>query len=161
MVDFQICFVLVSVLIYGNQDISAKRVFADFFEPKKLVLARRIVDLEAQFKRVPALDKCFDILEFLAHCTRPVGVSELSKATGYHRSTVFNVLNTLADPHVLSKNPDKRFNFGLRLYTLGRSASDGSDLIRTIHPYSRQINRKTELSTCLGIRAGSKAVRPF
>ena len=37
--------------------------------------------MEAQFKRVPALDKCFDILEFLARCERPVGVSELSKAT--------------------------------------------------------------------------------
>jgi IclR family KDG regulon transcriptional repressor len=61
--------------------------------------------MEAQFKRVPALDKCFDILEFLARSQGPVGVSELSKATGYHRSTVFNMLNTLADLHVLSKKP--------------------------------------------------------
>jgi len=114
--------------------------------------------MEAQFRRVPALDKCFDILEFFARCERPVGVSELSKATGYHRSTVFNVLNTLADLHVLSKSPDKRFNFGLRLYSLGRTASDGSDLIRTIHPYLVKINRKTDLSTCLGIRTDSKAV---
>jgi IclR family transcriptional regulator, KDG regulon repressor len=114
--------------------------------------------MEAQFKRVPALDKCFDILEFLARSQGPVGVSELSKATGYHRSTVFNMLNTLADLHVLSKSPEKKFSFGLRLYSLGRTASDGSDLIPTIHPYLVQINRKTDLSTCLGIRADSKAV---
>lgn len=114
--------------------------------------------MEAQFKRVPALDKCFDILEFLAHSNGPVGVSELSKATGYHRSTVFNMLNTLVDLQVLSKSPEKKFNLGLRLYSLGRIASDGSDPIRTVHPYLVLINRKTNLSTYLGIRAGSKAV---
>jgi len=112
---------------------------------------------KAQFKRVPALDKCFDILEFLAGCKQPLGVSELSRATGYHRSAVFNMLNTLADLHVLSKSPDKRFDFGLRLYAMGRAAADGSDIFRTIHPYLMQINRKTSLCTCLGIRAGFKA----
>jgi IclR family KDG regulon transcriptional repressor len=64
----------------------------------------------------------------------------------------------LADLQVLSKSPEKKFSFGLRLYSLGRIVSDGSDLIRTAHPYLVRINRKTGLSTYLGIRAGSNAV---
>ena len=67
------------------------------------------------FKRVPALDKCFDILDFLANSSKAPGISEISKALGYHKSTVFNIVHTLVDLGVLEREPENKFRFGTRL----------------------------------------------
>ncbi len=44
---------------------------------------------KAKLKRVPAVDKCFGILEFLAASKHPQGVTELSQGLGYHKSHGF------------------------------------------------------------------------
>jgi IclR family KDG regulon transcriptional repressor len=54
--------------------------------------------METGFKRVPAIDKCFNILDLLAKAKDPMGVSDISKAFNYNRSTVFNIVYTLMEP---------------------------------------------------------------
>jgi IclR family KDG regulon transcriptional repressor len=68
------------------------------------------------FKRVPAVDKCFAILEFFARFKKPLGVSEIARAMNYNKSTVFNLVHTLADLGVLEKCGANKFQFGLRMY---------------------------------------------
>ena len=110
------------------------------------------------FKRVPALDKCFDILDFLANSSKAPGISEISKALGYHKSTVFNIVHTLVDLGVLEREPENKFRFGTRLYLLGKEAGNSSELIVTVHPYLEEINQTTKLSAFLGIRSGLRAI---
>ncbi|QTA93496.1 IclR family transcriptional regulator [Desulfonema magnum] len=111
-----------------------------------------------EFKRVPALDKCFQILELFIKQKKPLGISEISKKLKYNKSTVFNMVHTLADLGVLEHGTDNKFHFGTRLYVMGRAAGRASELIRTVHPYLEEISQKTRLSTSLGIRAGLRTV---
>lgn len=110
------------------------------------------------FKRVPAVEKCFEILELFALLKKPLSVSEISKALHLNKSTVYNIVYTLDDLGVLEKVADVKFQFGSRLYILGRAAGQASELVGTIHPYLEEINHKTKLSAFIGIRSGMQAV---
>lgn len=114
--------------------------------------------MKSRFKRVPAIDKCIAILELLALSKKPMGVSEISKALDLNKSTVFNIVYTLDDGRILEKRADGKFQFGTRLYILGRAAGRASELIATVHPYLEEINQKTKLSAFLGLRMGLRAV---
>jgi IclR family KDG regulon transcriptional repressor len=114
--------------------------------------------MASKFKRVPAVDKTIAILELLARSKKPLGVSEITKALGLNKSTVFNIVYTLNDARILEKKADGKFRFGTRLYILGRAAGRASELIATVHPYLEEINQKTKLSAFLGLRMGLRAV---
>ena len=114
--------------------------------------------MKSGFKRVPAVDKCIDILELMTRLKKPLGVSEIAKTLDLNKSTVFNIVYTLDDLGVLERAADGKFQFGMRLYILGRAAGRASELISTVHPYLEEINQKTKLSAFLGLRSGLKAV---
>jgi IclR family KDG regulon transcriptional repressor len=114
--------------------------------------------MNASFKRVPALDKSFAILKHMAKRGAPVGINELVRELGLNKSTVFNIMHTLADLQVVERGPDGHFTLGTQLYVLGSAAAKRSGLIQTVHPYLVQINRETKLSAFLGIRSGLNAV---
>lgn len=110
------------------------------------------------FRRVPAIDKCFAVLELLAQSKAPMGISEISRKLGLNKSSVFNTVYTLRDLNVLENQPDGKFVFGTRLYILGNMAGKRSALIQTAHPYLRAINEKTKLSAFLGLRSDRQAI---
>ncbi len=114
--------------------------------------------MPTEFKRVPAIDRCFAILQLFARSKRPLGISEIARELGQHKGTVFNAVHTLASLEVLEKDLNGKFRFGTTLYMLGNTAGRRSELIQTIHPYLDKINQKTKLSAFLGIRAGLNAV---
>jgi IclR family KDG regulon transcriptional repressor len=114
--------------------------------------------MKAEFKRVPALDKGFAVLELLAGSKKPLSISDISKALGYHKSTVFNVVYTLADLGILEHGEDHKFRFGLKLYALGKTAGGASGWVETIRPYLEEVSDKTKLSVFLGIRSDRRAV---
>lgn len=111
-----------------------------------------------EFKRVPAIDKCFSILELLAASDSPLGISDISNRLSLSKSTVFNLIYTLDDLGIVEQAADGKFQFGLQLYLLGNSSGRKSELIQTVHPYLEKINRETKLSAFLGLRTGTHAV---
>ncbi len=114
--------------------------------------------VEVDFKRVPALYKCFNILDLIGRSKKHLGISDISNTLKYHRSTVFNVVYTLTDLGILEQDTDGRFHFGVKLYALGKIAGDRSEFISIVHPHLENISLQTKLSTFLGIRAGLKAI---
>ncbi len=110
------------------------------------------------FKRVPAIDKCFAILELLAKVKKPLGISEISGKLALNKSTVFNIAYTLMDLNVLENQSDSKFRLGTRFYILGNMAGKQSDLIQIAHPYLEMINERTKLSAFLGIRSDRQAI---
>jgi len=113
---------------------------------------------KVKLKRVPAIDKCFKILELLAGSKNPRGITELSNLLTYHKSTVFNIINTLVDLGILESTPENKVRLGIKLYALGLKAGAGSFLISRVRPYLEEINQKTKLSVFLGLRSGLRAV---
>ncbi len=116
------------------------------------------VHANSGFKRVPALDKCFAMLDVIAGSRQPLGVSEISRKLGLNKSTVFNIARTLADLQVLEYRPNGKLTFGTHLYVLGKAAGSRVELIRTVRPFLEEIAGETDFSTFLGVRIGLKAV---
>jgi IclR family KDG regulon transcriptional repressor len=114
--------------------------------------------MKANFKRVPALDKSFAIIELMAQQGIPVGINDVVKKLGLNKSTVFNIMHTLVDLKVIERGTDGHFQLGSQLYLLGSAAARKSGLIQTVHPYLVQINHETKLSAFLGMRSGLHAV---
>ncbi len=110
------------------------------------------------FTRVPAIDKCFAILELLARSKESMGISGISGKLDLNKSTVFNIVHTLMDLNVLENQPDGKFVFGTRFYILGNMAGKRSELIQTAHPYLERINEKTKLSAFLGLRSDRQVI---
>ena len=113
--------------------------------------------MKSEFKRVPALDKCFSILRLIAREKKPLGITEISSELNLSKSTVFNIIYTLTDLGVLEYG-DKKFRFGPKLYVLGKAAEAGSKIIQIIHPYLDEISQQTHLTAFLGMRSGDKVV---
>jgi IclR family KDG regulon transcriptional repressor len=111
-----------------------------------------------EFKNVPAIEKCFSILQYFANSKQSLGISDISKQLALNKSTVFNIVYTLKNLEILEQYPDGKFHFGTRLYLLGNANGKKSELIQTIHPYLEKISFQTELSAFLGIRSGQHAV---
>lgn len=114
--------------------------------------------MAANYKRVPAIDKCFSILDLITRSNRPLGFAEIVKEIGLNKSTVFNLLHTLNDLGVLDKDSTGLFHLGSRLFVLGNAAAKGSDLIQTVHPYLVKINSEYRVSAFLGILSGSEVI---
>jgi len=110
------------------------------------------------FRRVPAIDKCFAILELLAQSKEPMGISDISRNLDLNKSSVFNIVHTLRDLNVLENQPDGKSVFGTRFYVLANMAGRRSALIQTAHPYLEMINEKTKLSAFLGLRSDRRAM---
>jgi DNA-binding IclR family transcriptional regulator len=115
-------------------------------------------NMSLNYKRVPAIDKCFSILALMAEAKRPFGFNEIVKNLGLNKSTVFNILHTLNDLYVLEKGPDGLFRLGTRLFILGNAAAGGSELIQTVHPYLETINHEFKLSTFFGILSDREVI---
>ncbi|CAB1058134.1 Transcriptional regulator, IclR family [Olavius sp. associated proteobacterium Delta 1] len=111
-----------------------------------------------EFKNVPAIEKCFSILQHFAESKQELGISEISKQLELNKSTVFNIIYTLKNLEILEQYPDGKFHFGTLLYLLGNANGKKSELLQTVHPYLAKINQQTKLSAFLGIRSGQQAV---
>lgn len=109
-------------------------------------------------KRVPAIDKCFAILDLMAKKKQPMGINDIARELGLNKSTIFYILHHLVDLDVLERDPNGLFRLGSKLFVLGNAAGGSSDLIRTVHPFLEEINARTKLSAFLGIRSGHRAV---
>lgn len=109
-------------------------------------------------KRVPAVHKCFAVLQLLARTKQPLGLSEISRRLQLNKSTVFNLVHTLVDLDVLEHRLDGKFAFGTQLYLLGRAAATQADLIATVRPYLEDISRAFNFSAFLGVRSDVNAI---
>jgi IclR family KDG regulon transcriptional repressor len=107
--------------------------------------------MKAIYKTVPALEKCFQILDLFARSGRPLGISEIANRLNYHKSTVFNIVYTLSNLGILENGYRNKFTLGTQLYVLGKAAGRESGLIHTVRPYLEEITEKTKLTAFLGI----------
>ena len=114
--------------------------------------------MKPEVKRVPAIDKCFAILDLLVRAKEPLGISEISQQLNMNKSTVFSIVHTLVDLNVLETQRSGKFLFGPRFYVLANVAGKRSALIRTVHPHLEHLSEQTGLSVFLGVRSDRRAI---
>ena len=110
------------------------------------------------YKTVPAVEKCFAILELLSKIDKPLTISDISKQLALNKSTVFNMVYTLVDLNVLDSLDESKFGFGPKFFALGSAAGKRSELIRVVRPYLERIHYETRLSAFLGIHSDLRSV---
>lgn len=110
------------------------------------------------FKRVPALEKCFNLLDLLSKSDHNFGISEIANALDYHKGTVYNMAYTLTELGILEQTSENKFRLGTRLFSLATAAGNNSELIRTVHPYLEEVHQKLNLSAYLGVLIRDRVV---
>jgi IclR family transcriptional regulator, KDG regulon repressor len=81
-----------------------------------------------------------------------MGVTEIANKLGMHKSTIFNIINTLEQDGYLRRNPKTaRYSLGLKILQLGYNMYTSFDLRRNLYPYLSEISTKTGETVYLGL----------
>ena len=88
-----------------------------------------------QQPQAPAVDRAFDILEYLLSKNSAVGMWELSKHLYIPKATVFRVLKTLERRGYVYSPSKGTFILGAELISLGSGVLDQFDLKQVANPY--------------------------
>jgi DNA-binding IclR family transcriptional regulator len=88
-----------------------------------------------------------------------LGVGELARRLGLAKSTVFRLLTTLAEEHLVEKNPRSgKYRLGLKLYELGAIVSNHLDLHEAVATYIDELRNKTGETVHVAILDGDEVV---
>lgn len=98
----------------------------------------------ATTKNIQSVERAFSILEFFQKANYAEhSLKELSEALELNKSTTFGLVNTLANLGYLQQNPEnQKYSLGLRVLNFSNAVRAQNLIIRAVHPYLEQINRK-------------------
>jgi IclR family KDG regulon transcriptional repressor len=81
---------------------------------------------------VPAIDRAVRILLMLGTGTREMTLAEISKATGYHKSSVHKILTMLSGHGFLTRDEStKRYSLSIALARFGQEALNNLQINRS------------------------------
>ena len=82
----------------------------------------------------------FSIIEFLAKCDRPLGVTEIATALNLERPRVYRHLRTLSDIGYVDQDPfNDKYGLSMKFFWLGKDVEGKIDLISVARPVMRQL----------------------
>lgn len=92
-------------------------------------------------RRTPALQRSLDILELFTDGRASVSAPEVVEELDLPRTTVHELLNTLASRQYLHKDPDVpgRYQLGIQLFRLGSAYTDQLDVPKTGQQIAREL----------------------
>lgn len=92
-------------------------------------------------RRTPALQRSLDILELFIDGRESISAPEVIEELGLPRTTVHELLTTLAERQYLCRHPDVsgRFQLGIQLFRLGAVYSDHLDVPKIGQDFAREM----------------------
>ena len=100
---------------------------------------------------VRSLQRAISLLDHLCE-SGEMGVTELSEATGLHKSTVHRLLATLERDQRVRQNPyNGRYRLGLKLMVLGAAATRSIEIRSIARPHLERLTKITGGNVHLGI----------
>lgn len=101
---------------------------------------------------VPALDKCFEIFQFLASSSHAYTQSEIAKGVGRSTNEIFRILVNLEMNGYLRRDATSgKYRLSFKLYNLSRSISPLDELRQQSIPLMDDLAHQTGLSCQLSI----------
>ena len=100
-------------------------------------------------KNIQSIERACAILELYEDSNKPRSVKEIATELGLSKSTVFGLINTLANLGYLAQNHETlKYNLGIKVLSLGSSASQGNILAKVANPHLQRLSFKFQ-ETCL------------
>lgn len=109
-------------------------------------------------ENVRVIDRAFDILEVLAASSSPMGLSEICRATGMSKSTVYRLISTMHNRRYVEKNPDQTYSIGYKLIETVSMHINNLDLLTEARPCLNDIMHNLGLTAHLGILDGCDVI---
>ncbi len=101
---------------------------------------------------VTSVERAFLILRIFEDGHPEHGVSEISRALNIHKSTVYNIAQTLCKLNILEQNPvNLKYHLGPGLVSLGNLARQGLDVRLLARPFMVSLAEETRASVFLGV----------
>ena len=104
-------------------------------------------------RTVQSLERAFSILESVANSNQPLGLADLSRATGLHTSTTFHLIKTLIVLGYVIQDEAKRYRIGPRLFMQAAGAFNEVELVNLAMPHLKRLAEETGETTHLAVRA--------
>lgn len=98
-------------------------------------------------------ERAFAILEAIASSDQPIGLAELSRATGRHSSTAFHLIKMLIVLGYVRQDDTKRYRIGTRLFMQAAGASTEIGLVNFATPHLKLLADDTGETAHLAVRA--------
>ena len=99
------------------------------------------------------------ILELFAQREEPLGVTEISRLVGLHKSTVHRLVITLETSGWLLRMPETdKYRIGLKLIAVGKKAVSDANSITAIHPILEKLTQITGETSILTMVMGNQAI---
>lgn len=108
---------------------------------------------------VPSVHRALRLLEILSEIPSGVRLSELARRTGWPKSSIHNILATLADDDFITQDREsRRYRMTLKLFTIGGSVVEGIDIREVAYPHLLSLAEATGETVNLGILDGAQSI---
>jgi DNA-binding IclR family transcriptional regulator len=108
---------------------------------------------------VPAVDRAFRIVELLKAQKYDMSLAEITKVTGWHKSSIQKLLVTLSHHGILERDEDtKRYSLGIKLAEYGRIALNKLDIRVAAKSFLKELVDYSGETAVLAILNGAKMV---
>lgn len=98
---------------------------------------------------VKSLGKALQLIDIINRARTPMTLMSLSQATGFPKSTVYALLNTLRSYDCIRQEEDGRYYLGTRLFEWGCGVSASWELSSVAHPYLEKLAVNTGATALL------------
>jgi DNA-binding IclR family transcriptional regulator len=123
--------------------------------PAPVMVAPEVLDANA----VRSVDRAAALLISLGEWDGEVGVTELARSLGLHKSTASRLLATLHKRGLVAQDPDSgKYRLGLAVVRLGSQAEKALDLRALALPSLQTLSRHVKETATLGTLDGDRAV---
>ena len=111
-----------------------------------------------QQNTVQSVNKALILTELLLQNGAPMTLAELSRRSGFPKSTTHALLSTMRQHNIITQREDGRYYLGLRLFEYGCAVSAEWDISRVAHPYLEKLAMSTGASAFISIMDGGAVV---
>lgn len=103
--------------------------------------------------------KTVDILDLFIKHHNELGISDITKLTGFPKTTVFRLVNTMEQIGFLDKNiQSKKYKLGMKLFQYGSLYKDQIDLRKISLPYMKMLSELFDETVNLNVLKHGKRV---
>src|SRR5690625_3844449 len=88
---------------------------------------------------VAAVDRAFAIVQAVARQTEPITLADLSRATGFYKSTLLRLIASLEKASLIVRRQDGRYALGPYAYELGRAYQRSIQIAQVIQPILQKL----------------------
>lgn len=103
-------------------------------------------------EKVIAVERAANILKLLHKHGEPMGISDISRELDIYKGTVFRILYTLQESHLVTQDEETgKYWLSFRFYTMGMMVGSKIPLIEAMRPYVAELSRQTNESANVSI----------